>query len=151
MKIKLSSNQWKRIVESVNNKTMNKMAQAEVAGETQSGLEAWKAFIGKYNKPGNKDWLAIQEAIRRYINESGTQPKQVQAQQAQPVQQAQPQQQGAPNASAKTFSKLMQDPNFKSTFDTIKKQRQNEKRILQHWETMGIQYKTMPEIVQVIG
>jgi len=64
---------------------------------------------------------------------------------------AQPQQGAKPGFSKATFAKLMQDPNFKNTFDTIKKHRQNEKKILQYWKDLGINYTTMPEIMQVIG
>lgn len=56
-----------------------------------------------------------------------------------------------PNASKWTFNRLMQDPNFKQTFETVKKQRANEKQILQYWESMGIQYRQIPEILEVIG
>jgi len=66
------------------------------------------------------------------------------------VQRPQPQQ-TQPNASGWTFNRLMQDPNFKQTFQTLKNQKANEKKILQYWQSMGIQYKSIPEILEVIG
>jgi len=73
----------------------------------------------------------------------------VQPQQAPAAQPAQGQKQ--PNASGWTFNKLMQDANFKQTFQTLKNQKANEKKILQYWQSMGIQYKSIPEILEVIG
>ena len=68
-----------------------------------------------------------------------------------PQQQSQQSQQAVPNASGWSFNKLMQDPNFKSTFETIKSQRQNEKKILKYWQSIGIQYQSIPEIIEIIG
>ena len=65
----------------------------------------------------------------------------------QPEQQQQQQQ----SFSGWTFNRLMQDPNFQQTFQTIQNQRANEEKILQYWKSLGIQYETIPEIVEVIG
>ncbi|MEX0598313.1 MAG: hypothetical protein WD512_17630 [Candidatus Paceibacterota bacterium] len=67
------------------------------------------------------------------------------------VQQPQQTQQGQPNASGWTFNRLMQDKHFQQTFETLKKQKENEKKILQYWESFGVQYKSIPEILDVIG
>jgi len=58
--------------------------------------------------------------------------------------------QGQPNTSGWTFNRLMQDPNFKQTFQTLKNQKANENKILQYWESIGVQYRSIPEIIEVI-
>ena len=58
---------------------------------------------------------------------------------------------GQANTGKKTFKRLMEDPSFAQTLNTIKKQRANEKRILAYWEQNGINWKQYPELVELFG
>lgn len=56
-----------------------------------------------------------------------------------------------PKASVWTFNRLMQDPNFKKTFQMLLNLKANEKNILQYWQSNGIPYRSIPEILEVLA
>jgi hypothetical protein len=175
MKIKLSVSQWAKIVQAVGNKTMNKTAQTPSTAQQietafkglSSGVaEASKAKVQEYAqrimKGEKKEKVLegqgptmiknVEAALAQLQGQKGQQAASPQSPSAPGVSGGATQPQGAqPDFSKATFSKLMADPNFKSTFDTIKSQRQNEQRILKYWKSLGINYTTMPDIMQIIG
>jgi hypothetical protein len=126
MKIKLSKSQWENM-----GKEAGWIKKAQTAIPiSQTGPNA-----------------NIADVYQQHKNQNNPNVQQPQAQQSQQPQQGQ----GQPNASGWTFNRLMQDPHFKQTFQTLKNQKANEKKILQYWQSMGIQYKSIPEILEVIG
>jgi ABC-type phosphate/phosphonate transport system ATPase subunit len=101
-----------------------------------NGKETVKMSKKEWESLGKKaGWMRTAQPIQQQ-----TQPVQ---QQTQPVQQQS-------DRSNMTFERLMQDPSFKKTFETLKSQKANKAQILDYWKQNGINYTSMPEILEVI-
>ena len=134
MKIKLSKNQWEK---------MGKEAgwiqkQAQNVQVPQQVTQTNQTQQVQPNTP-------VQQAP---VQQAPVQQNQPVQNQQQPQQSQQQKQQ---DSSKWTFQRLLQDANFQNTFNTLKQLKENEKKILQYWNSMGIQYQSIPEIAEIIG